>query len=350
MKMSGGIDKIFVYGTLLRGEERSCYMRGCRLVSMLELPGRMYDTKSGYPAAQFDKELCSTVSGELYIMDKPAEKIKELDVVEGAGRGLFKRVEVKHSGTEFFCYEPGPVLNEILTDENRITGGSWRAYSSRAFTDPVDFAFRFETHIKDFYKERANKESDGIPFLKGSVPVLVTAPHATAHVRMGKLKRQEFYTGALAVLLHSVTGCHAFYTDRVSDPDPNYSDESPFKKKISDVAAGLGIEFLIDLHGTGSKRPEDIFPGVGRNKEFLKGKHGYLAELERAAELNSVSLGSTDVFPAARQMTVTRFSAATLGIPSMQLEINQSLRQPDENPLNFIRLVNFLRAFIDRLY
>jgi len=346
--MSGRIDKIFVYGTLLRGEERGFYMQGCKLVAMLEVPGKMFDTKRGYPAALFDDEAGSTVSGELYIMRNPPDKIEELDSAEGTGSGLFRRSGIKHSGAEFFCYEPGPLLNDIVTDENRILSGSWRTYSSRAFTYPVDFALMFETHIKETYKEHADEHSDGILYLRGSIPVLVTAPHATAHVRMGKLKRQEFYTGALAVLLHSVTGCHALYTDRLSQVDPNHSDESPFKEKIYEIARKFGIELLIDLHGTGSERPGDVFPGIGRNKEFLNGRPDFYSGLEQSAASNGVSLGSTDVFPAARQLTVTRFSATRLGIPSMQLEINQSLRQPESSPADFMKLVNFLRGFIAR--
>ena len=61
--MSGIIDKIFVYGTLLRGEERSCYMLGCRLSEILEVPGRLYDTGRGYPAALFDDGSDRAVSG-----------------------------------------------------------------------------------------------------------------------------------------------------------------------------------------------------------------------------------------------------------------------------------------------
>jgi gamma-glutamylcyclotransferase (GGCT)/AIG2-like uncharacterized protein YtfP len=348
--MSGRVDKIFVYGTLLRGEERSCYMRDCKLVSMLEVPGVMYDAKRGYPAALFGSEAGSAVTGELYIMQDPSQKIAELDGVEGTESGLFRRSQIKHSGAEFFCYEPGPLLNDIITDDNRILSGSWRTYSSRAFTDPVDFALRFEAHIKETYKERADEDSDGIIYIMGKIPVLVTAPHATAHVRMGKLKRQEFYTGALAVLLHSVTGCHALYTDRLSPVDPNHSDESPFKEKIYGIARKFGIELLIDLHGTGSERPGDVFPGIGRNKEFLNGRPDFYSGLEQSAASHGVSLGSTGVFPAARQMTVTRFSATRLGIPSMQLEINQSLRQPESSPADFMKLVNFLKEFVARLY
>ncbi|MEW6145259.1 MAG: gamma-glutamylcyclotransferase family protein [Thermodesulfobacteriota bacterium] len=343
------IDKIFVYGTLLRGEERGCYMRGCRLSRILEVPGRLYDTGRGYPAALFGDESDSSVSGELYIMEDPHSKIEELDRVEGTESGLFKRSNIQRSGIEFFCYEAGPQLNGSANESSRIPGGSWRTHSSLAFTDPVDFAIRFETHIKNSYKEYPGGDTDGMHYIRGSVPVFVTAPHATAHVRLGKLKRQEFYTGALAVLLHSVTGCHALYTDRLSPVDPNYSDESPFKGKLAQIAERSGIEFLIDLHGTGSERSADVFPGVGGNHEFLNGKLGTLNELASAAESKGIILGSPDVFPASRQLTVTRYSAVKLGVPSMQLEINQRLRQPESAPSDFVRLVGFLRDFIGRL-
>ena len=347
--MSGIIDKIFVYGTLLRGEERSCYMLGCRLSEILEVPGSLYDTGRGYPAALFDDGSDRAVSGELYTMEDPSSRIEELDRVEGTLSGLFRRSTIKYPNSEFYCYEAGPLLNETAADENRILSGSWRTHSSLAFTDPVDFALRFETHLKDSYKEHPGEDSDGIHYIRGHIPVLVTAPHATAHVRMGKLKRQEFYTGALAVLLHSLTGCHALYTGRLSSLDPNYTDESPFKAKLSEIAGRCGLEFQIDIHGTGSERPRDVFPGVGMNSEFLNGRSESLFELSQAAQSNGISLGSTDVFPAARQMTVTRFSATRLGVPSMQLEINRDLRRPEIAPADFVKLVNFLKEFIGRL-
>jgi len=347
--MSGIIDKIFVYGTLLRGEERSCYMLGCRLSEILEVPGSLYDTGRGYPAALFDDGSDRAVSGELYTMEDPSSRIEELDRVEGTLSGLFRRSTIKYPNSEFYCYEAGPLLNETATDENRIMSGNWRTHSSLAFTDPVDFALRFETHLKDSYKEHPGGDSDGIHYIKGHIPVLVTAPHATAHVRMGKLKRQEFYTGALAVLLHSLTGCHALYTGRLSSLDPNYTDESPFKAKLSEIAGRCGLEFQIDIHGTGSERPRDVFPGVGMNSEFLNGRSESLFELSQAAQSNGISLGSMGVFPAAKQMTVTRFSATRLGVPSMQLEINRDLRRPEIAPADFVKLVNFLKEFIGRL-
>lgn len=347
--MSGIIDRIFVYGTLLRGEERSCYMQGCSLTNILEVPGIMYDTGRGYPAALLDDRSDGTVSGELYIMEDPLTKIDELDRVEGTESGLFKRSRISSSGVDFYCYEAGPLLAETATEANRIGSGNWRTYSSLALSDPADFALRFETHIKNSYKTGPDDKTDGIHFIRGDLPILISAPHATAHVRLGKLKRQEFYTGALAVLLHSLAGCHVLYTDRLSADDPNYTDDAPFKQKLSEIAQRHGFEFLIDLHGTGSERSGDVFPGVGTDGEFLRARRSAIDELRFSALSNGITLGPEDIFPAARQMTVTRYAANKLGVPAMQLEISQSLRQPESAPADFLRLVNFLRDFIERL-
>ena len=128
--MSGVIDRIFVYGTLLRGEERSCYMQGCALTEILEVPGSLYDTGRGYPAAVFDDGSGSIISGELYVMEDPHSKIEELDRVEGTESGLFRRSKINFSGSEFYTYEAGPILNSSMTESNRIRGGNWRTYSS----------------------------------------------------------------------------------------------------------------------------------------------------------------------------------------------------------------------------
>ncbi|MEQ9617616.1 MAG: gamma-glutamylcyclotransferase [Deltaproteobacteria bacterium] len=343
------LEKIFVYGTLLRGEPRSRFMQDCELSGEFEVPGRIFDTGQGYPAAVFDAALKETVYGELYLMENAVTKLRELDQVEGTGDGLFKRVKINQGGIEFYSYEPGRLLEECVSDKNRILRGVWRNHSSLALTDPVDFALGFENHLKKTYRQAAGTESDGTLYVRGHIPVLVTSPHATAHVRMGKLKRQEFYTGALSVMLHSVTGCHALYTDRLSGVDPNYYDESPFKKRLAGIASNYDIGLIIDIHGTGSERKSEIYPGVGRGGEFLLGNNHFLSELEEAAALNNISLGGLDVFPAVRQMTVTKFAATGLGIPAIQLEINRDLRQPERTPSNFTRLFQFLTEFIEHV-
>lgn len=337
---------LFVYGTLLKGEERSPYLKDCRLMSVIDVPGSLYDTGMGYPAAVLGKASGRTVTGELYYMPYPDAKLKELDEVESIDSGFYERVYFEHNGTGFHSYQSGKGLKYRIQERYRIESGSWREHSSIAESDPVEFSLSFENIHSYIYKEKAISSTDGLIYLKGDVPVLITAPHSTAHMRLGKLKRQEFYTGALAAMLHNSARCHAMYTNAISEIDPNYYDESQFKERLAEILTGSDIKLLIDLHGTGSGREADIFPGIGVEREFLLGKGNVINVLMSASENHSITLGSEEVFPAAKQMTVTKYAARKHGVPSIQLEIVREFRKPDDAPEDFIRLTKFLNEFI----
>jgi len=343
------INKVFVYGTLLQGEFRSHFMNDCSLLGILEIPGILYDTQRGYPVAVFDEGAQQTVCGELYIMDNPSNKLKELDEVESVDTDLFKRAQLNHRGVDFYSYEAGSLLEDCTVPQNKITEGNWRRFSSLSFHDPISFALNFEDRQKYLYREAVSPNAEGSVYIRGEVPILVSAPHASVHERMGKLKRQEFYTGALSVLMHALSGCHTLYTNRLMKSDPNYYDDSSYKAKLAEIVKANEIKFLIDLHGTGSEREHDIYPGVGISKEFLLSNDNFMDELESEAALNDISVGSLDLFPAAKQMTVTKYAARELGVPSIQLEVNQRLRQPEKTPQEFIKLIKFLKDFIEKL-
>jgi len=347
--MVAKINKVFVYGTLLNGEVRSPHMSDCRLLSTFEVPGILYDTGRGYPAAVFNHNSETLITGELYSMSNPEKKINELDDVEFLEAGLFKRVQLSYGGAEFYSYPAGSEIQACMIPQNKITEGNWRRYSSLSFHDPIAFALNFEERQKFLYREPTDEDADGLIYIKGDIPILVTSPHSSVHRRMGKLKRQEFYTAALSVMLHSLTGCHVLYTNRLMESDPNYYDESSFKKKLSQLVRSYDINCLVDLHGTGRERGFDIYPGVGVKKEFLLGHENYLADFWQIAIASQISIGGLDVFPAAKQMTVTKYAASKFNIPSMQLEVNRKLREPEKNPAEFVKLVKFLKEFIDDL-
>ncbi len=350
IQMTGEINKLFVYGTLLQGEPRSQLLEDCKLITTIDVPGKLYDTGRDYPAALFEKDSDGTVSGELYSLCKNhEEKLNQLDEVEGIETELYTRKKLTFRNHSFYAYEAGERLKESLSDENQITSGSWRRYASLALENPVRFAIQFENSQRQYYVEPASDEFDGTVFLRGEIPVLVTAPHATTHVRVKMTKSYELYTGALSVILHSLTGAHALYTHRMSNIDPNYYDDSPFKESLQSIINEHDIRFVIDIHGTGSGRPYDIFPGVGLDGEFLIGKDSYLAILNETAQRKKILIGGLDIFPAAKQMTVAKFAATKIGVPAMQIEINRSLRQPEDNPTQFKKLVEFISSYISRI-
>jgi gamma-glutamylcyclotransferase (GGCT)/AIG2-like uncharacterized protein YtfP len=314
----------------------------------MEIPGKLYNTGRGYPAALFDDNYKETVTGEIYNLSQDSNKeLRKLDEIEGTQLNLYRRRDSRHKGHHFYLYEAGEQLKSNLSKENRINSGSWRRQGSVALKNPVEFALTFEKEQEERYGEFPPEDSSGMMFVRGDTPMLVTAPHATMHSRINKLKEQEEYTGAISVILHSLTGSYALYTHWASTTDPNFYDNAPFKKKLAKIVTKFGIKFVLDLHGTGVKRNEDIYPGVGKDKEFLIGNNLYFDKLKDTVHSNGFILGGFHVFPATRQMTVTKYVATNLGIPAMQIEINKRLREPESKPERFEKLVNSLTDYIN---
>jgi gamma-glutamylcyclotransferase (GGCT)/AIG2-like uncharacterized protein YtfP len=344
--MAREIDKLFVYGTLLQGERRNHHLDGCKLIQSVEVPGKLYDTERGYPVALFDGNSKETVTGEIYALCGDVDKkLRELDEIEGTEIGLYTRKSI-YNGHHFYVYETGELLRNRIRAENRINSGSWRRYGSVALKNPVEFAIRFENSQKQRYREFPPEDSSGLTFLRGEIPILITASHATRHLRMGKFKYQEEYTGAVSVILHALTGSYVLYTHWASSVDPNFYDHAPFKEKLRKVVKEFGIRFVLDLHGTRREWSDDIYPGVGNSREFLFGDDFYLHKLEQSSELNGLAIGDLRVFPASTQMTITKFVARNIQIPAMQIEINERLRYPESHPSKFERLVKFLTDYI----
>ncbi len=346
--LSNKINKVFVYGTLLQGEPRNAFLHDCELLGSLDIAGELYTTDMGYPAASFNGSPGRPLSGELYELrgDNTADRVSMLDKIEGTSEGLFKRRVLKINGQKFFTYEAGDALGRFLTDRRKIESGIWRIHGSLAKRNPVKFALAFEKYSAKSYRNFSTKDKLGAIHVRGVAPILVTAPHACAHIRMSKLKHEERFTGSLAAIIHSTTGSHALYTHGGSEIDPNFYDESPFKKRISEIVKQFGIRFVLDIHGTTTAKPGEVFPGVGSLQEFLLGNESLFDRLVECSERFALRLGSSKIFPASRQMTVTKFVARELGIPGMQIEIGEELRMPDKLPNSFGKLVRLLTDFL----
>lgn len=340
--------KLFVYGTLLQGEPRNTFLQDSTLLGSLEVPGGLYFTDMGYPVASFNEGPDNLIGGELWELsgESFAGKIKMLDEIEGTELGLFNRKLMRVNGHTFFTYEAGESLGKYLNDRYKIRSGAWRLHGSIARENPINFALAFEKYLAKSYGNFTNGGNLTSIHARGAVPILVTAPHACDHIRMNKTKSYEGFTGALAVIIHSLTGSHALYTHRASEIDANFYDDSPFKKKIARIVKQFGIRFVLDIHGTSTAKVGDVFPGVGFDQEFLLGSESTINKLGEASERFGIRLGSPKIFPASRQMTVTKFVARKLGVPGMQIEISKELRNPAKFPERFDRLVSFIVDFL----
>jgi gamma-glutamylcyclotransferase (GGCT)/AIG2-like uncharacterized protein YtfP len=118
---------LFVYGTLLPGEERwellEPFVVGAG--SPDSVAGTLYDTGEGYPAASFaagDRR----VAGQVFQLDggRLDQALELLDEVEDAALGLYRRVRVvTDAGLDVWTYQYGTGLR--LTP---IDGGDWLSH------------------------------------------------------------------------------------------------------------------------------------------------------------------------------------------------------------------------------
>ena len=113
--------KLFVYGTLRKGGMRSGHLEGCRLLRMMKIPGTLYRTPFGYPAAVFDETSQLAVWGELYELPPDSELfIGSVDRLEGVDEKLFSRSVVRLEEESFYVYEVGPELRRRISDADII--------------------------------------------------------------------------------------------------------------------------------------------------------------------------------------------------------------------------------------
>jgi gamma-glutamylcyclotransferase (GGCT)/AIG2-like uncharacterized protein YtfP len=83
-------EPLFVYGTLMAGASRGALLGDAPRVAAT-CTGRLYDLPAGYPA--LDPSVEGVVHGEL-IAAFPSARWGVLDLYEGVGEGLYRRVKI----------------------------------------------------------------------------------------------------------------------------------------------------------------------------------------------------------------------------------------------------------------
>jgi gamma-glutamylcyclotransferase (GGCT)/AIG2-like uncharacterized protein YtfP len=124
---------LFVYGTLRPGESRWRHLQPYVVDDGFAdtATGRLFDTGQGYPAALFAPDraveapvtLDQVIHGHTFglLEASLAQALDHLDAVEGAVRGLYRRIVVETAaGVRAFAYEYGGGL-----DLAPIASGDW---------------------------------------------------------------------------------------------------------------------------------------------------------------------------------------------------------------------------------
>jgi len=192
---------------------------------------------------------------------------------------------------------------------------------------------------------------DGEPsftYQTGDLPILISAPHATAHLRRQRLKGEEEFTGALAQFLAEQTGIHALYSHYRSPGDPNWDRHSPYKRRLQEIVHSNKIRFVLDLHGMSNKYKIGLALGTMNGRSCPYHESLILQTVEKQYRPTSQTVAKK--FPALRwdhfvlnhprftgglaNYTITRFVSQQLDVPALQIELCASARVVERRPLD----------------
>lgn len=209
---------------------------------------------------------------------------------------------------------------------------------------------KYEKQFSDNQYDGDMKSKDGYVYSKGSIAILISAPHGVNHIREGKVKYADMYTGAIIKLMHELTGCHAIYKINKHGSDPNYDSyerDDDYKKTIVDIIEKNNIKLFIDLHGCARERCMDL--DIGTN--FGKSLNGFddLPEIIKTIFRNNDILNITHnkIFTANSANNISRNAAERTGIASIQLEINRVYRDFNSHFINYQKLIEALYESIN---
>lgn len=193
----------------------------------------------------------------------------------------------------------------------------------------------------------------------GTIPILVSAPHAVNHYRDDAVKKADLYTGGIVRYLHELTSCHIIYSSRYSEADPNYDPQQDcdYKKKLTEYIEENDIRLVIDIHGAAADKPYAVELGTIDDEDSSLCGRKFVAKLINDVFLKEFAyidsplkdIKKNTIFNARNIDTITNFVSTQLGVPAIQLEINGTYRDPKGNHSYVETLIGCLTYIINTL-
>lgn len=210
------------------------------------------------------------------------------------------------------------------------------------------------------YKVGSATTPDELKIIEGEKPVLLTAEHATEHLRQGEPKEADWGTGGLMSVLATDHGTFGIAPLGMQTGDANHEGDHPIKTESGLLIVQKGMKIALTIHGIGSTKfvtPEqmaaarnsDIAVGIGDSPtdtslEFAHWLEEEARDLDLRLDINpwymSLSNGQPKIkdnvplrvsFRAAKAFTTRSHMQETatqsgLILPIAQIELASSLR------------------------
>ena len=172
----------------------------------------------------------------------------------------------------------------------------------------------------------------GYKELKGKIPVLVTAPHATP-------PNSDMYTGEIVQKLAEKTGAWGLVST-ISRNEIDYNRVwgrgTPFRKRINDLIKKRKIKYILDIHGMKDRGLGDVELGT---KMGTSASPDFISKLKEAFEKEGIkcnieSIGFTGG-------DIIEYHSNPPFVEAVQIEISRTLREYHRE-----KIVDVLSKFI----
>ena len=197
------------------------------------------------------------------------------------------------------------------------------------------------------YKSLPPEGERPFTYQSGQLPILISAPHATAHQRKQFIKGEEEFTAAFAQHLAEMTGIHVLYSRYRSTDDPNWDRNSPYKRYLHETVRANDIRFVLDLHGMSNRHKIGLALGT-INGRSCPDHEPLIIKTIQQHQFHQTTQANAKTFPTLRwdhfvlnhsrftgglaNHTITRFASQKLGVPALQIELCSSARVVQRQP------------------
>ncbi len=218
-----------------------------------------------------------------------------------------------------------------------------------------DAMFINNANIKGVYKNilknyKNNKENyktyDYFKIDKGNNNIILSAPHAYKHFRNNKIKVNENNTSKIAKILGILTNSHVIYTYKDSKNDPNYDNDSEYKKELSKYIKENNIKYLIDIHGLDKNNDYSLEIGCNSYKNSSKKFIELIKNSFNKYYKKEILIDNKFAAKSERRIS-SYISDKCENVNAIQLEINRNYRNLKCMPIKFNKTINALKEIID---
>ena len=180
--------------------------------------------------------------------------------------------------------------------------------------------------------------------LSGSVPVLLSAPHAVNQIRGEDVRDAEKYTGAFVRYLCNATSSFGIF-QLFTHADPNNDEDHNYKNAVINLINAYNIKLLIDVHSSTFKDNTDI-DIVTNSRQTLRGMDSLFDKLKLLGVKYNVKVDENNVPNKEKSNEIITVASLICGIPTMRIVINNKKLDVlnDEESIN--KLLLLMEEFI----